>query len=58
MSVGSGIYVLLKQDDAPPIVWQSFKRGADNCVLFKDGQAFVGPLSAFDEELSFQPSTW
>jgi hypothetical protein len=49
--------VLLKQDDTPPIVWQSFKRGADNCVLFKDGQAFVGSLSAFDEELS-QPSTW
>ena len=51
------IHVLLNRDDACAIVWQSFKRGGDKCVLFKDGKAIKGPLAAFDEELS-QPSTW
>ena len=51
------VHLLLKQDPAPAIVWQSFKRGVNECVLFKDGEAFVGPLTAFREELG-RTSTW
>ncbi len=51
------VHRLLKQDPASAIVWQSSKRGCDKCVLFMDGQAFVGPLNAFSEELD-QESTW
>ena len=51
------VHLLLKQDSAPAIVWQSFKRGITKCVLFKDGEAFVGHLDAFSEELG-QMSTW
>ena len=51
------VYLLLQQDPAPAVVWQSFKRGVGKCVLFKDGEAFVGHLDAFSEELG-QTSTW
>ena len=51
------VHLLLKQDPAPAIVWQSFKRGVSKCVLFKNGEAFVGHLDAFSEELD-QTSTW
>ena len=51
------VHLLLKQDPAPAIVWQSFKRDVNKCVLFKDGEAFVGPLTAFSEELG-RTSTW
>jgi hypothetical protein len=51
------VHLLLKQDPAPAIVWQSFKRGVNKCVLFKDGEAFVGHLDAFSEELG-RTSTW
>ena len=48
---------LLNQDPSPAIVWQTFKRGANRCVLFKDGKAFVGALTAFESELA-DASTW
>lgn len=51
------IHRLLQQDPAPAIVWQTFKRGISQCVLFKDGRAFVGHLDAFTAELK-QESTW
>jgi hypothetical protein len=51
------MHLLLKQDQAPAIVWQSFKRDINECVLFKDGEAFIGPLTAFREELG-KASTW
>ena len=51
------MHLLLKQDPAPAIVWQSFKRDVNECVLFKDGEAFVGHLDAFSEELG-RTSTW
>ena len=51
------LHMLLKQEPAPSIVWQSFKRGINKCVLFKDGKAFVGPLTAVREELD-EASTW
>jgi hypothetical protein len=51
------VYIILNMDPAPAIVWQSFKRGADECVLFKDGKAFVGHISTFSKELD-QTSTW
>ena len=51
------VHLLLKQDPAPAIVWQSFKRGVNKCVLFKDGEAFVGHLDAFSEELG-RTVTW
>lgn len=50
------IHLLLKQEPASAIVWQSFKRGGD-CVLFKDGNAFVGKVSTFANELN-NTSTW
>lgn len=48
---------LLKEDPSQAIVWQIFKRGIDECVLFKDGKAFVGALRAFKSELA-DASTW
>lgn len=51
------VHLLLNQDPTPAIVWQSFKLNVDEYVLFKDGKAFVGPLTAFREELG-QISTW
>ncbi len=51
------VHRLLKQDPTSPIVWQSFKRGVNECVLFKDGKAFVGHLDAFSKELG-QTNTW
>lgn len=51
------VHRLLNQDPSPAIVWQTFKRGIDQCVLFKDGKAFVGDLRAFNSELE-DASTW
>lgn len=51
------VHKVLKQDPAPAIVWQTFKRGIDQCVLFKDGKAFVGHLNTFIDELG-KESTW
>ena len=48
---------LLNQHPQPAIVWESSRRNINKCVLFKDGKAFVGPITAFDEELR-QKSTW
>ena len=51
------MHLLLTRSPAPTIVWQSFKRGEDGCVMFKDGKAFSGRLSAFTEDLGMS-STW
>ena len=52
------VHLLLNnKDPTPAIVWQSFKRGITKCVMFKDGEAFVGHLDAFSVELG-QNSTW
>ena len=51
------IHRLLNQSPSPAIVWQTFKRGTNGCVLFKDGKAFVGDLSGFRSELA-NASTW
>jgi len=51
------IHRLLNQGPSPAIVWQTFKRGTNDCVLFKDGKAFVGDLSGFKSELA-DASTW
>ena len=51
------MHKLLNRDNPPAIVWQSFKRSANNCVLFVDGEAFSGPIDAFAKELEMK-STW
>jgi hypothetical protein len=51
------VYRLLQQDAAPAIVWQTFKFGISQCVMFKDGKAYVGHLDAFAAELG-DAATW
>ena len=51
------MHMLLNQEPAPAIVWQTFKRGVDACVLFNGDQAFEGHISTFRRELG-QISTW
>ena len=51
------MHLLLNRSPTTTIVWQSFKRGEDGCVMFKDGKAFVGHLSAFTKDLEMS-STW
>ena len=51
------VHQLLNQNPSPAIVWQTFKRGINKCVLFKGGKVFVGHLDAFSLELD-DDSTW
>ena len=51
------MHKLLNRDNPPAIVWQSFKRSSNSCVLFVDGEAFLGPIDAFAKELE-NKSTW
>ena len=46
-----------QMDPAPAVVWQTFRLGRDECVLFKGGRAYVGPRDAFSAELA-DHSTW
>jgi hypothetical protein len=51
------MWEVLHEGSPPTIVWQSHKWGKEHCVMFKDGQAYVGPLAAYREELD-KPFTW
>ncbi|PNH11883.1 hypothetical protein TSOC_001236, partial [Tetrabaena socialis] len=50
------MHSLLQQPEPPAIVWQTFKNPRRR-VLFKDGVAYIGDLTAFGAELELD-STW
>jgi hypothetical protein len=50
------IWEVLQEASPPTIVWESHKQNKEECVMFKDGKAYVGPLSAFSPELE-KPTT-